>query len=66
MLAPGERSAWTYYFRVADIDRTAGKITAQGGQVLHGPAEVPGGDFIVIGTDAEGATCAFVGAKSNA
>ncbi|MBY4678577.1 VOC family protein [Marinobacterium arenosum] len=52
---------WSYYFRVADIDRAAQSIAAAGGKVLHGPLEVPGGDHIVIGSDPEGVQFALVG-----
>lgn len=66
VLGDAPHPVWTYYFRVADIDKAAAQMAALGGKLLHGPHEVPGGDHIIIGLDAEGATCAFVGAKSNA
>jgi predicted enzyme related to lactoylglutathione lyase len=62
--AAGNRSAmWTYYFRVTDIDAARTTAEANGGAVLHGPQEVPGGDFIVIGRDPQGAMFALVGAR---
>jgi predicted enzyme related to lactoylglutathione lyase len=30
---------------------------------MHGPAEIPGGDFIIVATDPQGATFALVGPK---
>lgn len=39
--------AWLYYIRVEDVDPAAETVRAEGGQVLHGPVEVPGGDRIV-------------------
>ena len=38
-------------------------IEANGGTVAMGPHEVPGGDWIVIGTDPQGAEFALVGGK---
>ena len=61
--AGGPPAAWQYYFRVAGIDTAAKRIKQQDGRLMHGPAEVPGGDHIVIGSDPQGATFALVGAK---
>ncbi len=44
------------YFRVDDVGRRAEQVKAQGGQVLNGPMEVPGGDFIVNCLDPQGAS----------
>ncbi|MDO9521325.1 MAG: VOC family protein [Pseudohongiella sp.] len=54
---------WSYYFRVVDIDAAAKAVTDNGGQVFYGPAEVPGGDFIISGMDPQGAAFNLVGAK---
>lgn len=54
---------WLFYFRVADIDTAARTIAAKGGQVIMGPMEVPGGDWIINGTDPQGALFAVVGPK---
>ena len=54
---------WHYYFRVADIDVAIKAITDNGGQILHGPDEIPGGDFIVKGFDPQGTVFALVGAR---
>jgi len=54
---------WHYYFRCADIDTTFNAIIANGGQILHGPDEIPGGDFILKGFDPQGALFALVGAR---
>jgi len=53
-------SAWQYYFNVAGIDAAIERITANDGQVLMGPHEVPGGSWIVQGTDPQGAMFALV------
>jgi predicted enzyme related to lactoylglutathione lyase len=47
-------SAWTYYFRVPDINEGAQRVTANGGKILNGPMEVPGGDMIVLASDPQG------------
>jgi uncharacterized protein len=46
---------WGIYFRVPDINAAAERIKANGGQILNGPMEVPGGDWIVNGMDPQGA-----------
>lgn len=56
-------SAWSYYFRVADIDEAVAAIQANGGQILQEPIEIPGGDFSLSGLDPQGAAFALVGAR---
>jgi predicted enzyme related to lactoylglutathione lyase len=48
-------SNWQIYFRVPDIDAAVELIKANGGQILNGPVEVPGGDRIVNAMDPQGA-----------
>lgn len=50
---------WMFYFNVADIDAAAVRVTENGGKVLFGPMEVPGGGRIVQATDPQGATFAL-------
>jgi predicted enzyme related to lactoylglutathione lyase len=57
------RPAWLVYFRVDGIEHAARRIVEAGGQVIHGPMEVPGGGWIVNGLDPEGAMFALTGAK---
>ncbi len=57
-------SAWTYYFRVGDIDKACETVKAKGGQVVNGPQEVPGDDWCVNGVDPQGAFFALVGKKN--
>jgi predicted enzyme related to lactoylglutathione lyase len=45
---------WQIYFLVPDITSAVARITASGGQVLNGPMEVPGGDWIVNAMDPQG------------
>jgi hypothetical protein len=46
---------WGLYFRVPEINAGAERVTANGGTVLNGPMEVPGGDWIVNCMDPQGA-----------
>jgi hypothetical protein len=46
---------WQIYFRVPDINAAVERITSNGGQILNGPMEVPGGDWIVNAMDPQGA-----------
>ena len=46
---------WQIYFRVPGVEAAAARITANGGQILNGPMEVPGGDWIVNAMDPQGA-----------
>ena len=57
------RSIWTYYFRVTDIDETVTRIKADGGKIVNGPQEIPGGEFVVNAVDPQGAQFAAIGAR---
>lgn len=46
---------WAIYFRVPDVNAAVERIKANGGQILNGPMEVPGGDWIVNAMDPQGA-----------
>ncbi len=56
-------NGWNYYIRVPSIDAAKAAVLANGGQVFHGPMEVPGGDWIINGMDPQGAMFALVGAQ---
>lgn len=45
---------WLYYFNVAGIDAAVARIVAAGGQVVMGPHQVPGGQWIVSAMDPQG------------
>jgi len=63
-LPPGmSQPFWNYYFTVDRIDAAAARVTAGGGQVINGPMEVPGGDWILQGLDPQGAMFSLVGPK---
>jgi predicted enzyme related to lactoylglutathione lyase len=46
---------WQIYFRVPDVHAAAERINANGGKILNGPMEVPGGDWVVNAMDPQGA-----------
>jgi uncharacterized protein len=46
---------WQIYFRVADITAAVERTTTNGGRILNGPMEVPGGDWVVNAMDPQGA-----------
>lgn len=47
-------NVWLLYFRVPDVHQAAERVKAGGGKVMHGPMEVPGGDWIVQCMDPQG------------
>jgi predicted enzyme related to lactoylglutathione lyase len=51
----GTRPSWLPYVIVNDVDTVAGRIKAMGGKVILEPMEVPGGDWIAVGSDPQGA-----------
>jgi predicted enzyme related to lactoylglutathione lyase len=51
---PGTPTGWQFYFRAPDIDAAAEKVKSNGGALLAGPMEVPGGDMIIVAKDPEG------------
>ena len=55
--------AWTFYIGVDDIERAVAAVTANGGKVLTGPHEIPGGEFSANGIDPQGATFGLVGPR---
>jgi uncharacterized protein len=57
---------WAIYFSVPDINEATERVKGNGGQILNGPMEVPGGDWIVNGMDPQGATFALHERKSAA
>lgn len=51
---------WLFYFNVDGADAAAARVTDNGGRVLMGPMQVPGGSWIVQGMDPQGAMFALV------
>lgn len=54
---------WLPYFGSEGLNDAITRIHGSGGQVLHGPHEVPGGAFIAVARDPQGATFALVGPR---
>jgi predicted enzyme related to lactoylglutathione lyase len=51
---------WLFYFNVDEIHAAATRIEAAGGKILMPAHEVPGGSWIVMATDPQGAAFAVV------
>jgi predicted enzyme related to lactoylglutathione lyase len=54
---------WLFYFNVDDIDAALVRVQGNGGKLLNGPIEVPGGDWIVQCKDPQGAMFALAGKR---
>jgi predicted enzyme related to lactoylglutathione lyase len=55
---PGAPPAWMPYAMVKDAKASAATAAANGGKIINGPMEVPGGDWIAQGIDPQGAVFA--------
>lgn len=62
-LMPGQQPKWRFYFRVPSIARAQETTEQKGGTIRMGPHEVPTGDWILIGSDPQGAEFALVGGQ---
>ncbi|MDQ3140562.1 MAG: VOC family protein [Pseudomonadota bacterium] len=64
MRAPQDApTAWNFCFNTGDIDAAAARVTKGGGSIHYGPAEIPGGDFVINATDPQGAAFMLRGAR---
>jgi len=54
---------WLFYFNVEAIDAAAERVKTNGGKILMGPSEVPGGSWIVNCLDPQNAAFALVALK---
>lgn len=61
--AGGQQPHWRFYIRVPSISAAKTTAEANGGTIQMGPHQVPTGDWIVIGTDPQGAEFALVGGE---
>ena len=52
-------SNWLLYIRVEECHRAVEKVKELGGQVMNGPMEVPGGDYVAQCMDPQGAMFAL-------
>lgn len=62
---PGDPS-WLSYVLVPNAGKSADRIRTTGGQVVNGPMEVPGGDWIAVASDPQGALFAVHAYKAKA
>ena len=53
---------WLYYFNVDAVEAAMARVKDAGGQVIHGPMEVPGPMWIAHCLDPQGVIFALVGA----
>ncbi len=60
---PNAPVGWGFYFMVEAIDAAAERVTSSGGSVVNGPMEVPGGEWIVLCRDPDGAAFNLVAEK---
>ena len=54
-------SYWRFYFTVPSVNEAVDKVKAGGGEVLHGPMEVPGGTYVCLCLDPQKALFAVCG-----
>lgn len=57
---------WLPYFGVNGVTEAMDRIKQGGGEVMHGPIEVPGPAYIAVARDPQGAHFAIVGPKDHA
>lgn len=58
-------SAWTTYFAVEDADTTADRITAAGGHMIMGPADIVDSGRLAVASDPTGAVFGIWEAKAH-
>lgn len=56
-------SYWTHVIGVDDIDRAIAAAEAGGGRIVHGPMQIPGGEWALYGVDPQGAQFSLVGPR---
>jgi predicted enzyme related to lactoylglutathione lyase len=59
----GQQPKWRFYFRVPSIAKAKDTAEQKGGTIHMGPHQVPTGDYIIIGSDPQGAEFALVGGQ---
>ena len=62
-MAHAPESRWTYYIGVDDIDRAVKAVEVGGGTIIHGPQEIPGGEFSLSAADPHGVSFGLVGPR---
>ena len=51
--------SWVYYIQVDDLEASVGRVTSNGGKLVNGPMDVPGGTRIAQCTDPQGVVFAL-------
>ncbi len=59
LLDKGHKPGWLYYITVDSIQAAKQRVLDGGGSITHGPAEVPGGAWILQGVDPQGGAFAL-------
>lgn len=54
---------WNFYFGVPSVGAARREITTGGGKIVQDMHQVPGGDWILVATDPDGATFGVVGPR---
>jgi uncharacterized protein len=62
-VTPDGQPKWRYYIRVPSISAAKSTAEQKGGTIHMGPHQVPTGDYILIGSDPQGAEFALVGGE---
>lgn len=62
-LGDAPASCWLPYFATEGVEDAMRRIEEAGGKPMHGPIEVPGGAFIAVAADPQGAHFAVVGPR---
>ena len=62
---PGQPPLWVPYIGVTSAEAARRAIEANGGKVLNGPHQVPGGEWVVQAEDPAGARFGVVGPKGD-
>ncbi len=60
MANPAVPPCWGFYFAVPALDAALARVSEAGGQLIHGPMEVPGGAWVAQCIDPQGAHFAMV------
>lgn len=58
-------ASWQFYFGVPSVKAATRAIEAGGGSILMAPHEVPGGDWVTVATDPQGAPFGIVGPRGD-
>ena len=59
----GQMPHWRFYFRVPSISAAKRTADEKGGTIHMGPHQVPTGEWIIVGSDPQGAEFALVGGE---